>query len=59
MWTIDAQCPRCCKKNECLDRPEAIKTLTTLTGKLNGSAKFVDGPGDGIIIFSCRDFEVA
>jgi len=59
MWTIDAQCPRCCKKNKCKDRPEAIKTMTTLVAKLNGKAEFVNGPGDGIIILSCRDFAVA
>jgi hypothetical protein len=59
MWTIDAPCSRCCKKPECKDRPEVIKTLTSLTGALNTEEPFIDGPGDGVLIVSCKDFAVA
>lgn len=56
MWTIDAQCSRCGKKEACKDRPEIIKALSPLTNRLNTEPEFVDGPGDGILIVACKDF---
>jgi len=58
MWTIDAPCARCSKKDKCADRPEIIKTLSPLANKLNIEEKFVAGPGDGILIMACKDLAV-
>jgi hypothetical protein len=58
MWTIDARCAQCAHKPDCKDRPEIIKTLTALQGKLNTEEEYTEGPGDGIMIVSCKDFEI-
>lgn len=59
MWTVDVQCSRCAKKEECKDRPKIITTLSQLSNTLNTEQEFIDSPGDGIIIAACRDLAVA
>lgn len=56
MWSIDTRCPRCTHRTECPDRTELYKTLSPLSNKLNVEEPFVSGPGDGIIIIACNDF---
>lgn len=58
MWTIDSSCARCGKKATCNDRVKIIQTLSPLANELNTDPAFTDGPGDGIIIMSCRDFDL-
>ncbi len=58
MWTIDAQCSRCCKKDECEDRTKIIGTLSPLSNDLNAQAEHVNSPGDGVLIVACQDFAV-
>ena len=55
MWTIDAQCDQCGHKPKCKDRPEILKNLSGLTGKLNTEDEFVNGQGDGRLIVHCQD----
>ena len=59
MWTIDAQCSRCCKKDLCKDRIEILHNLATLTADLNTDAELVESPGDGILIVACQGFALA
>ncbi len=59
LFTVDARCSRCCKKESCLVRVEALTTLSALTNKLNTDAALAESPGEGIIIFSCDDYAVA
>jgi len=54
MWTINVDCPRCCKKDRCKDRVAIIQTLSPLTARLNTEAELVESPGDGIIIVACQ-----
>jgi hypothetical protein len=66
MWTIDAQCSRCTHRTTpqhapatpCGDRAVLVTALQNLTSELN-ALPLVDGPGDGILIISCKDFAVA
>ena len=58
-WTIDARCSRCAKKDDCQDRKALIGTLSPLTNELNTVDRFIEGPGDGVLIISCNDFAVA
>lgn len=59
MWTVDARCPSCSKKDKCADRKALISTLSPLTNQLNTQPEFVDGPGDGVLVVACKDFTVA
>jgi len=59
MWTVDARCPSCSKKETCADRKELISTLSPLTNKLNTVPEFVDGPGDGVLVVACKEFTIA
>lgn len=59
LFTVDARCSRCCKKNECLVRVEALTTLSGLANKLNTDPALSESPGEGILILSCDDFAVA
>jgi hypothetical protein len=59
MWTVDmTRCPACpanpAQGGDCADRKKIVQTLSALTHELNTDPAFVDGPGDGIIIVSCR-----
>ena len=56
MWTIDARCSRCAKKEACSDRTALIGALSPLANTLNTEPKHVEGPGDGIVVISCNDF---
>jgi hypothetical protein len=58
MWTIDARCSQCGKKNDCQDREKILKTLSVLSHELNTEEAFVSGPGDGLLVVACRDFSV-
>ena len=57
MWTVDSRCAQCAHKEACQDRPEMIRTLSSMTNKLNTDEAFA-GKGDGVIVMVCRDFEV-
>lgn len=59
MFTVDAQCARCCYKPECLERKEILTTLSLLANRLNTEPQFDASPGDGIIILSCHGFAIA
>lgn len=58
MWTIDARCSQCGKKDACADRSKLIGALSPLASELNTSEPFASGPGDGILIIACKDFAV-
>lgn len=57
MWTVDARCPRCAHKKECLDREILITKSSALTSELN-APPYSEGIGDGIIVLACHDFAV-
>ena len=59
MWTLDAPCSRCLDKAECQDRIALITTVQPLVTKLTVEPEFANGPGDGIVIISCRDLRTA
>lgn len=54
MWTVDMnRCPACSEAATCADRKRIVQVLSQSTMELNTDPKFVDAPGDGIIIVAC------
>lgn len=58
MWTVDSRCSQCGQKEICEDRKAIVPDLVTLSNSLNTNQANVDGPGDGILVMVCNDFQV-